>query len=63
MGHRPHDFEVPLNIQRDSRQPCPRCLEVIRLNRVGDVFGFHIAIIAVGELPFQNVCLLLPDMV
>ena len=62
-GHRTHDFEVALNIQRDTRQPCPRRLEVIGFNGISDVLGFHIAVVAAGELPFENVRLLLPDRV
>ena len=62
-GHRTHDFEVALNIQRDTRQPCPRRLEVIGFNGIGDIFGFHIAVVAAGELPFENVRLLLSDRV
>ena len=62
-GHRTHDFEVALNIQRDTRQPCPRRLEVIGFNGIGDVLGFHVAVVAAGELPFEDVRLLLPDRV
>ena len=62
-GHRAHDFEVALNIQRDTREPCPRRLEVIGFNGIGDILGFHIAVVAAGELSFENVRLLLPDRV
>ena len=63
MGHRTHDFEIALNIQRDTRQPCPRRLEVIGFNGIGDVLGFHAAVVAAGKLPLENVRLLLPDRV
>ena len=62
-GHRTHDFEVALNIQRDTRQPCPCRLEVIGFNGIGNVFGFHAAVVAAGKLPLENVRLLLPDRV
>lgn len=62
-GHRTHDFEVALNIQRDTREPCPRRLEVIGFNGIGDILGFHITVVAAGELSFENVRLLLPDRV
>ena len=58
-----HDLEAVQGIRLDAGKPCPRRLDILRLDGQGDVLAFHIAVVAALILPLQDARRLDADLV
>ena len=61
FGKNAHPFEIVQNVRFQPFQPGLGCFHGIGIDAEGEVFGFHQAVVAPGQLVLQHLGILLPD--
>ena len=58
-----HDLEIVEQIGFNAGEPRPRRSDTVCFHRKGQVFGFHIPVVAAFKLPFEDAGIFLSDRV